>query len=257
MNDKKIIMLTGGGSSSVFMYNGLKDSFNISAVVIEEKGDKLTFLKRRIKKMGLIKVFGQVLFQLSIPRILNFTSQKRIEEIKSTYNLDHTPIPLAKVKNVVSVNSDDCLDFLGSENPDLIIVNGTRIISKKVLNFSKTTFINTHAGITPRYRGVHGGYWSIASNDKANCGVTVHLVDSGIDTGGVVLQEVIKINSEDNFITYTYLQIGEGIGLMKKAIFNFINGNLKVKEIDTSKSKLWYHPTLWFYLKKRILNGVK
>ncbi|MEO6347100.1 MAG: formyltransferase family protein, partial [Aquaticitalea sp.] len=112
-------------------------------------------------------------------------------------------------------------------------------------------------GITPKYRGVHGGYWSIANGDKENCGVTVHLVDSGIDTGGVLFQKTIETNPNDNFATYTYLQIGEGIQLMKQAIFAFINGNLKGKEGRTTESNLWSHPTLWFYLRKRIFKGVK
>ena len=41
-----------------------------------------------------------------------------------------------------------------------------------------------HAGITPQYRGVHGGYWAVVNNDPEHCGVTIHFVDKGIDTGG-------------------------------------------------------------------------
>jgi methionyl-tRNA formyltransferase len=43
-----------------------------------------------------------------------------------------------------------------------------------------------HAGITPRYRGTHGGYWVLLNNDPGHCGVTIHLVDPGIDTGSIV-----------------------------------------------------------------------
>ena len=178
-------MLTGGGESSTFMYNGLARDFSISKVIVEtEKTGRKKFLQRRIKRLGYVKVFGQILFRMVVPKTLEKKSQKRIEEIKSQYHLDHTDIPSGKLKNVPSVNSKECIEFLQKEKPDLIIVNGTRIISKKVLNCIDTTFVNTHVGITPKYRGVHGGYWALANGDKEHCGVTVHLVDPGIDTGG-------------------------------------------------------------------------
>lgn len=250
-------MLTGGGESSAFMFNGLKDRFPISKVVVEGKGNKKKFLRRRIKRLGYIKVLGQILFQLSAAKILSKSSKKRIQEIKSEYNLDSTAIPPDKIKNVPSVNSKECITFLQKEKPDLIIVNGTRIISQKVLNCIETTFVNTHVGITPKYRGVHGGYWALANDDKRNCGVTVHLVDSGIDTGGVLFQQVISPNTHDNFATYTYLQIGEGIKLMKLALAEFANGKLHSKNSKTSTSMIWSHPTLWGYLYTRIFKGVK
>jgi len=250
-------MLTGGGESSNFMFNGLENSFPISKVIIEGEGSRKKFLQKRIKRLGYIKVFGQILFQLTVPRILLKISKKRIEEIKLQYNLDASDIPVQKIKNVTSVNSKECIAFLQKEKPDLIIVNGTRIISKKVLNCINTTFVNTHVGITPKYRGVHGGYWALANDDSKNCGVTVHLVDSGIDTGGVLFQKTIAPSKKDNFATYTYLQIGEGVQLMKQAIADFSENKLNEQESMTTESMIWSHPTLWNYLYNRIFKGVK
>ncbi|MEO6349013.1 MAG: hypothetical protein ABIO60_14015, partial [Aquaticitalea sp.] len=154
MTSKKIVMLTGESQSSIYMYNGLKNDVQISTVLVEGKGGRKKFIQRRIKKLGLLKVLGQICFQVSIPKLLEKTSQNRIEQIKSIYKLDNTPIPVSILKKVDSVNSDECIDFIKNENPDLIIVNGTRIISTKVLNCTSAIFINTHAGITPKYRGV-------------------------------------------------------------------------------------------------------
>jgi methionyl-tRNA formyltransferase len=75
-------------------------------------------------------------------------------------------------------------------NLDVIIVNGTRIISSKVLESMPALFINIH-GITLQY----GGAWSIlalVSNDKENCGVIVDKLDQGIDTGEIITQCTIK-----------------------------------------------------------------
>ncbi len=257
MTDKKIVMLAGGGESTVFMYNGLKHEFSIERVIIEEGTGLKKFLKRRIKRLGLWKVFGQVLFQGICAPLIRKGSRQRIAEIKAAYKLSSEGISEQKRLHVTSVNSDTSLKTLKEINPDVIIVNGTRIISKKILNGVSAPFINTHVGITPKYRGVHGGYWALANEDPENCGVTVHLVDAGIDTGNILYQGIIKPESKDNFSTYTYMQLGEGVKLMKKAVKDALNDAIKPQKSKTQESHLWYHPTIWYYLKKRIFKGVK
>ena len=253
----KILMLTGGGDSTKFMYNGLKDEFSISKVIIEQPVDRKTFITRRIKKLGLISVLGQVWFQLFVPKALSILSKKRVRSILDAHDLDQTSIPESDIFQVPSVNSDACIEFLKQEQPDVVVVNGTRIIAKKVLEAVDAKFINTHVGITPRYRGVHGGYWALANSDEENCGVTVHLVDAGIDTGGVLYQQNIEVTKSDNFSTYPLLQLAEGIKLMKKAIQDFSTGHLNEQEPQVPDSKLWHHPTWWYYWYKRITKGVK
>ena len=66
------------------------------------------------------------------------------------------------------------------------------------------------AGITPLYRGVHGAYWALAEGRRDLCGVTVHRVDAGIDTGEVLAQVLIDPTPQDNFVTYPWLQVAEG-----------------------------------------------
>jgi methionyl-tRNA formyltransferase len=114
-----------------------------------------------------------------------------------------------------------------------------------------------HAGITPQYRGVHGAYWALVQNDRDHCGVTVHLVDKGIDTGGILFQCLIETTRQDNFITYPYLQFGEGLSLMREAIEAAEQNNLQPIKHSSGNSRLWYHPTIWQYLYLRIFKGKK
>jgi methionyl-tRNA formyltransferase len=118
-------------------------------------------------------------------------------------------------------------------------------------------FINTHVGITPKYRGVHGGYWALANNDMQHFGVTVHKIDAGIDTGEVLYQKVILPTSSDNFSTYPLLQTAEGIKLILNVIEDFNFEGLRSTQSLVNESKLWYHPTLWGYLYLRIKKGIK
>ena len=249
-------MLCGIGNSAGYMYNGIKDDFNIDTVILEEKPDPKRIIIRRIKKLGLFKVIDQLFFQFLISKILILTSKKRNNELLKKYNLIKL-IPLEKITYVTSVNSEKSLNLIKSIEADIVIVNGTRIISKQILNSTNALFINTHVGITPEYRGVHGGYWALRNKDIENCGVTIHQVDSGIDTGDIIIQDVIKISKHDNFITYPIHQINKAIYMMKEVLISIDNKKIKTYKKENSPSKLWYHPTLTGYLYNRIFKGVR
>ena len=142
--------------------------------------------------------------------------------------------------------------------PNLVIVNGTRIISKRILASINCPIINIHTGITPKYRGVHGGYWALTENDLQNFGTTLHHVDQGIDTGAVLAQIKGQPTAADNFATYPLLQYQIAIEILSKIVGAFADGCPPASiPAATLESKLWYHPTAWEYLKFRISRQVK
>jgi folate-dependent phosphoribosylglycinamide formyltransferase PurN len=256
MGSERIVLLCGDWETTPVVYHFLKDNFGVEKVVMEGGVSRKEFLKKRAKKLGWFTVGGQVLFQLLIGKPLNKMSRKRIQSILNDYGLKDSPIPQESLIHVSSVNSDECLSALRGLQPDLVVVHGTRIISKKILEGLSCRFVNIHAGITPRYRGSHGAYWALANGDAQNCGVTVHLVDAGIDTGNILGQEKITITGEDNFATYAWLQLAEGLRILKEAIPKLLEGS-QVTMKNELNSALWHHPTLWGYLYKRIFRGVK
>ena len=256
MNNKKIILLAGSGQSTNIIYNAINQKFGVSTVIIEAPESSKVYFKRRIKRLGILTVIGQILFLISIPKLLRLLSKKRLNSILTDNKLNDSEIPQSKIKTVKSVNSKETIEKIVSLQPDLIIVNGTRIISKKVLQSTKCKFINTHAGITPMYRGVHGTYWALVNDDLQNSGVTVHFVDEGIDTGNIIAQKQVIPHKKDNFTTYPMLQLSSGIILLLNAIENYFSNNINTLE-EKGESKLYYHPTIWSYLYNRIVKNVK
>jgi folate-dependent phosphoribosylglycinamide formyltransferase PurN len=256
MNKHKLLILATEGISTNILYNSLEKEYNIEAIILEQPVARKQFLKKRIKKLGAWTVLGQILFQFSVVPFLNFFSSTRKREILDSYNLDDSPLPKNKIVHINSVNSPECNSLIKKINPELILVNGTRIISKEVLESAKVKFLNIHAGITPKYRNVHGGYWAIVNNDLGNCGVTVHLVDKGIDTGNIIYQQVIPVSEKDNFVTYPLLQIAEGIIILKKALADIFENKLSLKS-NNLESRLWYHPTIWQYMYFRLFRKKK
>ena len=256
MNDPKIVLLAGKGISTNILYHALRHNLHFTAIIVEEPVSKKAFLKKRIKKLGLLKVIGQIFFQLLIVPFLDRFAAGRKKEIKQLYGLNDAPLPFNDTIMVNSVNDEACIKKLQALAPNLVIVNGTRIISANVLNAVAAVFINMHAGITPKYRGVHGAYWALVNNDPENCGVTIHRVDKGIDTGGVIDQKKIEITPKDSFVTYPLLQLATGIPLMQKAITNFKNDAMGTVAVP-GPSKLWFHPTMGQYLYNRIAKRIR
>lgn len=253
----KILLLCSNDPSSRIMYHALAEEKNIEIthIILEDKIPASQLLKRRIKTLGPITVIGQIAFML-FSKLLTKTSTTRIKTLLQQYQLNTTAFPESITIKVKNVNAPEVIALLKKTQVDAVVVNGTRIIKKEVLECIDTTFINTHMGITPKYRGVHGGYWAIANNDHAHCGVTIHLVDTGIDTGGVLYQDTITTNAEDNFTTYPTHQIAIAIPLMKAALRDVDNNNITPHK-GISPSSLWSHPTLYTYAKNRLLAGIK
>ena len=254
---KKIVLLAGPGESTNIMFHALEQEFGVSQVILETPVSQKQLLKRRTEKLGWATVAGQVLFKLLVAAPLTRASQHRLQAIKQQAGLVDTPIPADCLTRVPSVNSPECIAALQALQPDVVVVNGTRIIAKRVLSSVACPFINTHAGITPLYRGVHGGYWALANNDAAHCGVSVHLVDAGIDTGGIIAQALIQPTEEDNFTTYPLLQVVAGLPLLKQAVRDALQDSVRLQAAPEGPSRLWSHPTLTEYLRHRRRTGTR
>ncbi|NER10018.1 Formyl transferase [Muriicola jejuensis] len=259
--EKRIIMLVGDWYYPKMVYHSLASEFNIEHIIVDRGESTRKLLRRRIKRLGLLHVIGQVLFRILVVSQLNRRSKGRFQEILDANGIRERDYEPEKTTKVNTINSEEGRNLLKRLNPDIVVIVTTRILSKKTLNTINARFINIHSGITPLYRGLHGAYWALINDDRENCGVTVHLVDEGIDTGNILYQDNItnEITPRDNFMTYTYLQLAKAIPLLKRSIRDIQSNSLKTKA-NTKKeinNRLYYHPTLWFYLYKRWIKGVK
>jgi methionyl-tRNA formyltransferase len=250
-------MLAGDHPSTAIVYNALQQRFRIQRVIIERAPSRRQLLLRRIKRLGIATVIGQILFKVVIVPYLDVQSKRRIKEIKGEFLLQDTKLDEAIITRVDSVNSEQTAEVLRKLNPDLVIVNGTRIIAEPILSCIRVPFINMHTGITPRYRGVHGAYWALVEGRTTACGVTIHLVDRGIDTGKILRQAVITPTALDNFVTYPFLQISAGIPLLISSVADLLEGHVSAGDGQPGQSRLWSHPTAFEYLYNRIARGVK
>ena len=250
----RVVLLTTEGESGAVTARYLAARFPDLVVIIEQPESRTRFLRRRLKRLGAVTVAGQVLFMV-FQRLQQRRARPRIAQILAGLDLPPALPGSVPVHHVSSVNAAETIDLLRRLAPAAIVVMGTRLIATPVLRASTAPFINYHAGITPKYRGVHGGYWALAQADGGNCGATVHLVDAGIDTGGILYQARVAPSAADTFSTYPYLQLAAGLPLLAQAVGDAISGNIAPKNVDLP-SRLWSHPTLWGYLVTALRRGI-
>jgi methionyl-tRNA formyltransferase len=71
---------------------------------------------------------------------------------------------------------------------DLVLSFGYRhLIPQSVLETAKRDPLNLHISLLPYNRGAHPNFW--AHYDDTPSGVSIHLIDSGVDTGKIVFQK--------------------------------------------------------------------
>lgn len=85
--------------------------------------------------------------------------------------------------------------------PDLIVSAGfMRLIGTAVLTQFEGSIINSHPSLLPAFPGGHAVTDALAAG-VTHTGATVHLVDSGMDTGRVLAQVVEEVRADDSVDT--------------------------------------------------------
>lgn len=65
-----------------------------------------------------------------------------------------------------------------------------KILKSPLIDAPQLGFLNTHPSLLPHNRGKHYNFWALV--EQAPFGVTIHRVDSGVDTGDIVAQATIQ-----------------------------------------------------------------
>jgi phosphoribosylglycinamide formyltransferase-1 len=246
----RIVLLAGPGEPTHLVYHYLAARFPDVVVVMEQSVPRATLARRRARRLGWPTVLGQIAFVAVALPVLRRSRAGRVREILTAAGADVGPI--ADVRHVESVNLASTAELLRELEPAVVVVNGTRIIADAILGAVPCPFINIHAGITPRYRGVHGGYWALAEGRPDLVGTTVHLVDAGIDTGAVLARAFFVAAPGDNFATYPYRHLADGLPLLAEQVEIVLAGRelgrADALPDDDGASTLRWHPTLWGYL---------
>ena len=124
------------------------------------------------------------------------------------------------------------------------------MLRRPLLEACACPVVNYHSGVNPAYRGINGGYFALANGEPENFGVTLHLVDLGVDTGPILATNRIETAANDNIQTYMTLMAAKSQDLVVDTMARVLAGDAKPLPKSPLPSAQYYAPTLGQYSEK-------
>lgn len=134
----------------------------------------------------------------------------------------------------IKVKEPSFMETLGRLNPDLIAVAAFgQILPKAVIDFPRLGCLNIHPSLLPKYRGAAPLNWSIIRGETET-GVTIMLMDEGMDSGDILLQEKTPLFASETFGQLHDRLAASGATLLLKAIDQILCGTAQRQKQDPS-----------------------
>ena len=263
-NNLRIIVLIG---PSLANKNTLATLFNsplniVGAAISDQrtKGLNIKFLKLAIKRQGLVKTLLQVIERI-VYKFLNGKRDKlALSKIFNSQEIENIILQHEKLMRYCRFYDDsDTINWISSLNPDLILIHTPYWVSKSIRDIVSGNVIGAHPGITEYYRGVHSPFWALLNNDFDNVGFTIFWVDRGVDSGDIIFQGKIPFTQDDTYMSISW----RGMSLIAKSMVNILQSIDDIQDLPRNKNKnlvnstIYYHPTIFDYVKYRIKTTFK
>lgn len=117
------------------------------------------------------------------------------------------------------------VDELAALSPDILWINSySLIIRPDVLAIPKKGILNIHGALLPNNRGSNPIQWAII-NQQYQTGVTLHEVDSGVDSGPIIDQISIPIGIADTWVDIQNTLVEATDTLIQANINQILKGN--------------------------------
>jgi phosphoribosylglycinamide formyltransferase-1 len=111
---------------------------------------------------------------------------------------------------------------------DVVVTAGyMRLLGTPVLDLYRNRWLNTHPALLPSFPGMHGVRDALEHGVKVT-GVTVFLVDEGVDTGPIVLQEAIEVRPDDDMSSLEARVLEVEHRLLPRAVRALVEGRIVV-----------------------------
>jgi len=125
-----------------------------------------------------------------------------------------------------SINAPQSISRLRELSLDLmVVVDYGQLLKKTVLEIPRLGCINLHASLLPRYRGAAPVAWAILNGERET-GVSVFLLDEGMDTGPLLAQRAVAIGPEETRGELEERLAQLGAELLVEAILGYSRGEL-------------------------------
>ena len=231
-----IVVLTNGSEHGLEIIRSLRlNNIPLTCIVKEEK--RLT--KKELDVLR--KKLGSAAFLLSL---LPFKHQffKLYRKLNySDLSISDLKVYSDQVVEVPHFNEGECEALLKATKPDIIVLAGSRIIKEHILRIPTIGVLNAHPGLLPQYRGLDVIRWALYNKDQV--GVTVHFVNSGIDTGAICLRRELEVSLSESIAEIKKRSRALGAEMMAEVVSTLIEKGM-IETISNPSEQGNYYRTM-------------
>lgn len=212
-------------------------------------------------RLGLLVSGGlgaEILIKIGEIHDIVFVFTDRLSsEIQDYANLHSIPIFVGNPRN------EKTSTFIKDKSIDVLVsVNYLYIIDNQLIDLPSKFAINIHGSLLPKYRGRTPHVWAIINNESET-GITAHVIDEGCDTGPILEQIQVSIESEDtgNLILEKYKKLY--FPILKDVLTKIESGSYQLTQQDDSLATYFGKRTPedgqinWNWQRERIRNWVR
>ena len=200
--DIKVVLFCCDGLFQRDLMWRLYDAFQLQAIVLQVDKSAKSDLWQRLSRHA----HPQTLARYLVARFMRKSYDRKAKPVLESlfYRNGHIPIfppgvPIIVVDNINSTHTEDALDQF---RPDIICVNGTRLIRPPLLDRISELplgMINLHTGLSPYSRGGNCNLFMLFERHPELVGITIHHIDRGIDHGDIIITSRPDMSPDDNF----------------------------------------------------------
>ncbi len=218
-------------------------------------------LRRYVRREGIGAVWD------AVPRLLGWEDSAKDEEapdplmrlyekhdierqsLSSWANSHDVPF-----QSVTSINDKEAVGAVGAADADWVIYGGGGILRESFIDAADGRILNAHSGPLPEVRGMNACEWSLLLGYEP--AVTIHLINHGIDTGGIISEYPVPVCEDDTVEHLRKRAVAIGVEALCQAVLD------PPKQLPESRTDAATHrqcfvlaPALRELLEKRLEQG--
>ena len=207
VNKLRVMVLCGRSPRHLHVANALCKAADVLAIV-QENGSEFSW-KKLAKTLRPDNFFRKAWRWLRDRRRYTGNPEAKFFFGQQTPHLDHPE----RVREFPHINHPGVVQLARELQPDMLCVFGTSLIRGDLLKEGRLGIANLHGGLSPEYRGADCTFWALYNGEPEKVGCTLHWIDTGIDTGGLIAHISPKIEPDDDELRLFWRSVQTSAGV--------------------------------------------
>lgn len=221
----KLALLTSNQKRHQYVAHVLAANHDLQLVIAEKKANQSQMIGKTLEET----------------KILN-EHFSRLQQVNDEFFTNVADFPTtAEVEHVVrgAINDQAVVDIIKDRAVEGVAVFGCGILHESVFSICPGKVINIHQGLSPYYRGSGTNFWPFVNGELECVGVTVHYIDQGVDTGGIICHGRPDIEATDSLHLIGCKTVVVSARLLSEVFSSMDCGNTPVAIPQWSRGKYY------------------